>query len=461
MQLREHGSRAFSPATHSLVTAAGPQPVFPAPPTPQVNAGGPDLSLHNQDLVDVMAELERVENTRAEFAFGMVSNGQVHPLHDGELKSLRKEKEDTPYDPCEWASPILSGTELSPFRSIPSAARVEAVIKYDIGGDNFFRFAPSRGSPDQDADAIIQLLDNISNPRYSNPGAVIHMQSPTFDRYRQDITGWDSDGMLGHSSFQMTIAPANEIFELEYYEHYFSSTLFTGSKVWFAFPPLDGNLSLLRQAYDGIQTTGLSRIPLDILVKMQHGIAIIQKAGQTLLMPPFWPVMTFCTETSTSAGFFVATAAQFMQRAKHIDLWMSVNLLWDTLDQQQSHLVHYATEFANHFATILAGKFKRFKAAPLINQICQEWVKTNPKDPEYENMKDKVTSLCSLIQNQQEAQRIAQTIQQAWIKFLEEKHKKKLECRLCHVRIERLPGTGTQSQRLAQHVLEEHCNFWQ
>jgi hypothetical protein len=459
MQLREHGLRAFSPATHFLVTADVPQPVSPAPPTPQANTGGPDLSLHNQDLVDVMAELERVKDLRAEFAFSMASDGQVHPLHDGELKLLRKEKEDTPYGPSEWASPILSGTELLPFRSIPSAARVETALKYDIGGENFFRFAPSRGSPEQDADAIIQLLDNISNPRYSTPGAVIHMQSPTFDRYRQDITGWDSDSMLGHSSLQMIIAPANEIFELEYYEHYFSSTLLTGSKVWFAFPPLYGNLSLLRQAYNSIQATRSSQIPLDILAKMQHGIAIIQKPGQTLLLPPFWPVMTFCTETSTSAGFFIATAAQFMQRAKHVDLWLSVNLLWDTPEQQQSHLVHYATEFANHFATILAGKFKRFKAAPVINQICQEWMKNNPKDSKFESMKDKVTGLCSLIQNPQEAQRIVQTFQQAWVKFLEEKHKKKLECRLCHVRIERLPGVGTRSQRLAQHVLEEHCNF--
>ncbi|CAG5156588.1 uncharacterized protein ALTATR162_LOCUS4385 [Alternaria atra] len=407
-----------------------------------------------------MAELERYQDDhRAAFAFEMARGGRVHPLDENELKHFRKEK-DGVFGLFQWDTPTLSEELPFTFTSPPGPAAVEKALKSDIGGENYFRFAPSRGSPDDDAAAITRLLDNIGNARYSEPGAVVHMQSPTFNRARRWIPGWEGDGMLSQSDFQIIIAPAGEVFELEYYDHHFSTTLLTGSKVWLTFPPLQTNLDVLRKAYEGMHSANTSRVSLGILAEMQHGIFVIQKPGQTLLFPPYWSLMTFCTEASTSCGFFLATAAQYMSRIKNMDLWLTVNLFWDTAQLQQSYLVKYATELASHFSIIMGGDLKRFKVGPVQNQICTEWVKIAPKKTaEFENMKEKIGRLLSLIKNNDEREKIDDLFRDAWIEFLQSKRKKRPECRLCHTRIEHMPVGETPDERLARHITDVHCNF--
>ncbi|KAG9185489.1 hypothetical protein G6011_08033 [Alternaria panax] len=453
MQLREYGDENPDLSSHQPVTPSTPQP---AP----VNTATSTTTLHDQDLVDVMAELERCQvDRRAAFAFNMAKGGRIHPLNDDELKQFRKEKGGV-FGSSTWDTPTLS-TELPfTFTSLPSPAAVEKAIKSDIGGENHFRFAPSRGSPDDDALAIMRLLDNIGNARYSEPGTVVHMQSPTFNRKRRWIPGWDGDGMLGQSDFLLTIAPAGEVFELEYHDHHFSTTLLTGSKVWLTFPPLQANLDLIRKAYGDMHAANTSRVALDVLAVMQHGIFIIQKPGQTLLFPPFWSVMTFCTKTSTSCGFSLATAAQYMYRIKNMDHWLTANLFWDTGEDQQMHLEEFAAELATHFSLIMTGDFKRFKVANVQNAICSEWIKTATKNnPNVENMKEKIGALLSLIDNEEEREKIDDAFRVAWIEFIQLKRKKKPECRLCHMRIDHMPAGETPDDRLARHVTDVHCDF--
>ncbi|KAI4949240.1 hypothetical protein J4E91_005704 [Alternaria rosae] len=325
-----------------------------------------------------MAELERQQpDHRAAFALDMAQGGRIHPLNEDELRNFREDR-DGVFGPSRWDTPNLTGELPFTFTSLPSPAAVENAIKSDIGGENHFRFAPSRGSPEEDANAIMHLLDNIGNVKYSEPGAVIHMQSPTFNQKKRWIPGWEGDGILGQSEFQMTVAPSGQVFELEYYEHHFSTTLLTGSKVWFTFPPLQANLNLLRTAYE----------------------------GQTLLLPPYWSCMIFCTETSTSCSFSLSTAAQYIYRIKHMGLWLSHNLFWDTGEQLQSHLVRYVTELAAHFASIITGDLKRFKVGPVQNQICSEWLKPAPKQvEESKSMKEKIGVLLSLIEDEEARER--------------------------------------------------------
>jgi hypothetical protein len=450
-ELRENGDTTFDPATHRLNNASDSRSTLAATPT---------SNLHTQDLVDVMVELEPYQSDhRVAFAFEMAQDGRVHPLNEDELKNLRKER-DGIFGPSQRDTPTLSAELPFTSTSLPSPAAIENAIKSDIGGKNHFRFAPSRGSPERDAHAIMRLLDNIGHARYSEPGAVVHMQSPTFDRAKRYIPGWEGDGTLAQSNFQLTIAPAGEIFELEYYDHHFSSTLLTGSKVWLTFPPLQANLLLLRKAYEDMHTANTSRVPLAIISELQHGIVIIQKRGQTLVLPPYWSHMTFFTTTTTLCSFFVATAAQYMSRINNMDIWLNVNLFWDTAEQQQAHLVSYATELATHFAAIMTGNFKRFKAGPVRNQICSEWAKVAPDNAaDFGNMQDKIGALLALIQDEEVKDRIDDEIRHAWIEFIQEKRKKKPECRLCHVRIEHMPAGETPDERLARHVTDVHCLY--
>ncbi|KAL1792934.1 hypothetical protein ACET3X_009441 [Alternaria dauci] len=453
MQLRGHEDVNSSPPISHSITTSTPQSVS-AP------AATTTFALHNQDLIDVMVELERYQvDHRAAFAFELAQGGRVHPLNEDEMKHFRKDK-DGVFGPSSWDTPTLSRELPFTFTSLPSPASVENAIKNDIGGENHFRFAPSRGSPDDDAAAIMHLLDNIQTPGYSEPGAVVHMQSPTFNRARRWIPGWEGDGMLGQSDFLFTIAPAGEVFELEYHDHHFCTTLLTGSKVWLTFPPLQANLDLLRKAYGEMHAADTSHVALDILAGMQHGIFIIQQPGQSLLFPPFWSHMRFNTATSVSCSFFIATAAQYMHRIKNMDLWLTLNLFWDAAEEQQNHLENYAAEIAAHFSTIMAGNFKRFKAANVQNAICSEWVKAaQKKDPGFENMKDKISGLLELIKDEEERQKISDLFRVAWIEFIRLKRKKRPECRLCHVRIEHMPAGGTPDDRLARHVTDVHCNF--
>lgn len=448
---RHVGNLAFS------MTSLANEQELPAAPIPSRSR----LALHNQDLVDVMLELERVKGREADCAFKMAKGGRVHALNELELKKLRNARGGV-FNPSEWESPILSGSEELPFISPPTVAQTQRILKEDIGGENFFRFAPSRGSPEMDAQATMKLLDNIGNPTYREPGAVFHMVSPQFDRLRSRSPNWNADGFLGQSNFQMTIAPANEVFELEYYDHHLFSTLLTGSKVWLAFPPLHGNPDILRQVYEDMRFTLPNTI--HVLRQLQHGIAIVQKPGQTLMIPAYWFVMVFCSETSTSCGFFIATALKFMDRVRYLEVWRAVNRLWPDKKQQQAHLVKYASEFASHLTQILKDSCKHFRATPIIAAICREWMRntedfnvpSRDKAVWPKTMKDKLVELCALIEDQAERARIEDTFQKAFIHLLEEKLKKNPECRLCRLHIDRMPGEGNRNQRLAQHFVDEH-----
>jgi hypothetical protein len=239
------------------------------------------------------------------------------------------------------------------------------------GGPGPVPLRTSRGTPGDKIVATRNLLANISNPTYNEPGAIRHMRSLTLDQVKAEATGWEALGVLGHSTLEVTVAPAKEVFELECYQNYLSTTLLSGRKVWLVFPPTQENLDRLHQVYKDMYDSAPLTVP-HVLVQMQHGIAIIQNSGQTLLLPPYWAAMAFCTRTSTSCGFFTATATNFMQRVQCMDLRLSITALCETTEQQQAHFVQHATELATHLASILAGTLKGVKLAAIQQAIHEE-----------------------------------------------------------------------------------------
>lgn len=245
---------------------------------------GSSSAIYNQDLADVMFNLEPLNtDARAALAFNMALAGRIHPLDENELKQLRKGRHAI-YGPRQWDTPILSEELPFTFSSLHSPVAIQKALTNETGGENYFRLTSSHGTLENDVTAVVDLLGNITDPNYSSQEAIVQMTSPTINRAKQRITTWEDDFVLSQSNIQVTIAPGGQVFELEYHEHFFSATLFIGSKVLFAFPPHPTNLDLLRRTFQG----KLSRIPpLEILPEMQHGIAIIQKRGQELLIPPF------------------------------------------------------------------------------------------------------------------------------------------------------------------------------
>jgi hypothetical protein len=194
-----------------------------------------ELSLHNQDLVDVMFELEDCKDARFVQIYRMAKEGNLLQLNveegtddmDGLLQDF-------------WNAPILSGIEERPLEDLPTPAQVQHIIKQNISSENHFRFAPSRGSPEADAHAIQNLLDNITNPTYTAPGTILHAKIPTLDHLqKKKKTRWntESDGCLGQADFQAIIAPAHDFFDMKVHATYHLITLLTGTQVVVAYPP--------------------------------------------------------------------------------------------------------------------------------------------------------------------------------------------------------------------------------
>lgn len=159
---------------------------------------------------------------------------------------------------------------------------------------------------------MLELLNNIGNPHYRKPGSILYMHSPTYERLCQHKVDWHCDGMLGMSQVRMAVMPADDLHDLEYYNSYTLSTLATGIKVWFAFPPLEDNLINLQAKYKNI-LKNTTRFAMENLARFQYSIAIIQQVGQTLMLPPFWITARITTQTSVSCAYHVATATTFAE----------------------------------------------------------------------------------------------------------------------------------------------------
>ena len=124
-----------------------------------------------------------------------------------------------------------------------NANQIKAIVSNGMGGENTYHFANSHGSPEKDAQAIVELLNNIGNPHYNKPGTILRMQSSMFERLCMYKPDWHSDGMLGVLEVSMAVTPADGVEDMEYYNNYSFSTLLTGTKVWLTYPPTSGKFT--------------------------------------------------------------------------------------------------------------------------------------------------------------------------------------------------------------------------
>ena len=308
----------------------------------------------------------------------------------------------------------------------------------EIGGDNTYHFSPSRDSPEKNARAIVELLNNIGNPHYIKPGSILRMQSPTFERLCQYKVDWPCDGMLGVSQVTMAVTPVDNVQDMEYYDNYTSSKLPTGSKVWLTYPPLPDNFAALQAHYKSL-SMGTETLAMNNAQNFQHGIAIVQQAGQGLVLPPFWIATSISTQTAVSCTYHVATATAFAERLKHLSDSRLTTQLWLTDNiQGQPRLVSFATEFVEHLQEILEDSFPQCNVGKVIGDICRA----------YETLRADLRRILDTIEDEAIVRGLENKYRAAWLKFLEEKRKKNPVCRLCNVRVQNMPAGGTPTDRL-------------
>lgn len=390
-----------------------------------------------------MKELDRSDSPRSRVLRDLVQAVRVHTLDETVLGRMRRT--GTVFQRSEWASPILASQ--MPFSNVLNTKQIRGVLSNDISVEKSYYFSPTRGSAEDDAQAIVELLNNIDNPRYSKPGSILRMRSPTFERLCQYKVDWHTDGVLGVSQIAMAVMPADDVQDLEYYDNYTISSLLTGSKVWLAYPPVSDNLNSLQAEYRA-KSLDDDRFAMDNSNNFQHGIVIVQQAGQTLMLPPFWTAASISTQTSVSCAYHVATACVFPERIKHLDEFLTTTCLWPFGNPNGQYvIVAFATELIEHLQVILVDKFPQYNAGKTIADVCRA----------YESLQSGLRSILDAMEDKAVVRGLENEYRAAWLKILEQKRKKTSACRLCHVRIQNMPTGGTPTDRLRQHFVDFHC----
>lgn len=401
------------------------------------------LRLHDQDLVDIMVELDRSNSPRARILHDLADSGHVYSLDEKELGPLRKA--GTVFHRSEWASPILN--DQLPFENLPNTKQIKGVLIKEVTGDAIHCFSPTLGSLEKDARALVGLLTNIGNPHYSKPGSIRGMHSPTIEDLCTHKADWALDGMLGASQVTVAVTPADDVQDMEYFEYYILSTLLTGTKVWFVYPPIQDNLAALQNEHRAMLTK-TELFAMDHAATFQHGIALIQRAGEAVILPPFWTATSISTQASVSSSYRISTAMVFPDRIKHIADFLVNHQLWYVgSDQGQRRLIVFATEFVQHLQMVLADSFPHFSASKVVSEICRE----------YELLCINLRRTLDSIEDKAVVRGLENMFRAAWLNFLEQKRKKTSACRLCKLRIENMPMGGAPTDRLRQHFVNSHC----
>ncbi|KAF3008870.1 hypothetical protein E8E13_011013 [Curvularia kusanoi] len=401
------------------------------------------LKLHTQDLIDVMVQTDRSNNALAGIVWDLANRGIVYPLNEMNLGPLRQEGRIFQRD--AWKSPILC--DQLPLEDEFSFDQVKQILLDDVGSEEAYCFAPSHNSRKEDARAILELISNIDNPQYSEPGAILLLHSPTFEHYCRHKPNWAEDGMPGVSQVTMAVTPVNDVQDMKFHDNHMLSTLPSGIKIWAVYPPTQGNMEALQTHFHAL-VNGSEDYAMHHASNFEHGIIFIQSAGETLILPPFWMATALCTVTAVSCTFHIATALTFEERLKQIGnfrLTTQIDLSDDT--QGPQILFSFANDLLEHLRAILKNNFTACDVGQVTINICRD----------YETYRTSFRSIFQASGNRAVAQELEGKYRTIWLDFIEKKRKQKAACRLCNLRIQDMPTGDSPTDRLRQHFIDFHC----
>lgn len=136
--------------------------------------------LHEQDLIEILAELEDCHSDRAETIKEHIADGRFYPLHRKYIPGYHKpvktaggKKTSTvtqifPKD--QWECPILF-EDAQPWSFLPIALVIKTTLETNLKTQPW-RFAPSSGSSELDYQAARELVESIpteNRPKTDTP----------------------------------------------------------------------------------------------------------------------------------------------------------------------------------------------------------------------------------------------------------------------------------------------------
>lgn len=380
--------------------------------------------LHHQTLDQVEAMLHSNNSAAAEMVLETLSNGSVEAINE---KTLREAKSN--FGPSMWDAPVLAGPEVSLWEVLPTLDDLRRIIKEEML-DQPVSMVPSEATQQEDVQVALQLLDHLEDPRYPVPGSIHSLISPrltaSLPKGSKSLQGWADDGILEVTPLIVNVMPAFEAYDLGHCEGYMLNTLLSGTKIWIIYPPTESNLVCLREKWEDFATNE-EYYSVPFWKRMTAGIAVIQRAGQTLHIPPFCPYLMCSLETSVSAEYWIITAKKFTLRLQNTRIVLAQNLC-EHASVRQRKLIQFADSISTDLNMILNEVMDKFDTVQTIIKICRIWAET----------KDNVRAMCEAIEDPAASAAMVNKFKGAWVHFLEQKKKKSGRCRLCQLQIKEM-----------------------
>ncbi|KAF2711990.1 hypothetical protein K504DRAFT_531152 [Pleomassaria siparia CBS 279.74] len=174
----------------------------------------------------------------------------------------------------------------------------------------------------------VQLLTNITSPTYTTRNLILSIPSPLLEE-SFGVAKEQGGHLLSSSDLSCTILPCNTYLRLQHFnEGTTVSTVLSGSIIHIIWPPTEGNLALLSQAYE-TYVVSCDPVAMDISQHLEGGIAMVQRPGEALRVSPFCPVLTLTTATTVLATYTTVPASSFysiLTRLPFLTHWWATEL---------------------------------------------------------------------------------------------------------------------------------------
>jgi hypothetical protein len=195
--------------------------------------------------------------------------------------------------------------------------------------------------------AARELVEHLDDQYYAAYQTTLTFRSPVIDLYLSQFLGSnESSSVVSRSSTDITsIMPCGALRPLEASTLTSSTTihLITGVRVYIVYPPSLHNLTTLQRYLVGL-TKDLAPNHTSVCDDLEDGITFVQRAGQTVTIPPFSPTVVVATATSTGVTILSRFLEDLPCRLRHLKLMLAQIAAIQ-------HVCHETTEVPSEYHT--------------------------------------------------------------------------------------------------------------
>ena len=249
----------------------------------------------------------RVRQTNTTALFEKLLNNGLKP------QKIAYAKRDDPIwgqgNPRPWMN-----KELSPFYQTDIGAEgdmtgLKNILKNDLKNALPGHYVRGAGNATGDYDEALTLVDNIHNPYFQSQGFICRLPSPELNAgatLKTSKVETDQTLDIGGEGLTCSVLPHDFFLAVEFNSEKWSyTTVLSGEMMWIIWPDTPHNASTIRRV-EGDMAKNPGHPPPgleDIANDLEHGVIWGQKAGDSLVIPPFHIVAGVATKTTVLVAY--------------------------------------------------------------------------------------------------------------------------------------------------------------